>query len=205
MACIKSYPPQNPKELRKILKAVESENITIALMLEFMALTGLRFCDCSPLVFSQVMINGVVRDRVTIVQQKPYNKRIASGATEAVARNASKLDVIFSDQAASVIMDCREFADKGSALLFESSKIKGRPYSAQHVNRILKKVAEKMELKYALSTHSFRKAFAFMLIEDGAGVHHVRDKLGHSSIAVTDHYLRSFMSDSDEFAKNLKF
>lgn len=206
MACIQSFPPKTAKELRKILKEVERENTVIALMLELMALTGLRYSDCSVLKFDDVMINGVVRDSVTIVQKKSYSKRLSCGVKEETARNASKVEVVLSgEQAEEVILDCLFIATKGEGLLFASSKCKGKPYTAQYTNRILKKVAKKMGLKYSLSTHSFRKSFAFMILNNGARINQIRDKLGHSSIAVTDHYLRTFMSDGDDFVKQIKF
>lgn len=38
--------------------------------------------------------------------------------------------------------------------------------------------------------HGLRHAHAVELVEDGVPIHHIRDQLGHSSLAVTDRYLR---------------
>lgn len=204
MACVQSFPPANSKELRRILKLVDQANPIVANMLEMSALTGLRYCDCSILKKSDVMINGAIRDRVTITQQKAYNKRKSTGMSDAAAKKASKLTVSFNDQAKDIIKDaCRLSPD--STYLFESDRKKGSPYSAQYVNRILKKVATKLQLNYSLSTHSFRKSFAQTVVKKGAPVHMVRDLLGHSSLSSTDHYLSTFMGDADKIVAKIKF
>lgn len=204
MASNKSYPPKDKEELRKILDDVARTNTVVALMLELMALTGLRYSDCSELRFSDVMINNGIRDKVTVIQKKAHSKRLSSGASPSVAKAMSQLDVPIGEQAAKVIIEALELSE-GSKLLFASHKNPDKPYTCQYVNRLLKAVASKFGLKYQLSTHSFRKVFALMLLENGASIHDVRDKLGHSSIAVTDHYLRTFLSESDQFVSDIQF
>lgn len=204
MASSKAYPPKDKEELRKILDEVARTNTVISLMLELMALTGFRYSDCSELRFSDVMINNGIRDRVTVIQKKPHSKRLSAGASPSVAKAMSQIDVPIGTQASKVIVEALELSE-GSKLLFASHKNHDKPYTCQYVNRLLKAVASKLGLKYQLTTHSFRKAFALMLLENGANIHELRDKLGHSSIAVTDHYLRTFLSESDQFVSDIKF
>ncbi|QUM78771.1 tyrosine-type recombinase/integrase (plasmid) [Moritella sp. 24] len=204
MACIQSYPPRTIKELRNILQLVDSSNPVVALMLEMSALTGLRYSDCSTLTIKEVTINGVLRESISVVQKKGYKKRLSSGMAEPAARRAATVRVSFSDQAKELIEEAVRL-NPGGTLLFESDRKRGFPYSAQYVNRILKSAAVKLKLTYPLSSHSFRKAFALMLIENGAKSHTVRDLLGHASLASTDHYLSTFMSDNDGHVAKLKF
>jgi integrase len=204
MASVQSFPPKNSKELRKILKKVELVNPIISNMLEMSALTGLRYCDCSTLTRREMMINNIIRDRIVIVQKKSFNKRVSSGMSVSAAKIASKLTVALTDQAKGIIEDSL-FLSPDSVFLFESDRNPGKPYSAQYINRILKKVAIDMRLTYPLSTHSFRKSFALMLVENGAKMHELRDLLGHASLTSTNHYLSSFINDTDKHVASIKF
>jgi len=209
MACVKSYPPESKKELRQILKAVDNINPIVAGMLEVSTLTGLRYSDASQLTVNDMFINGQVRDNTTVIQQKPYNKRLSSGMTEARARELSKVEVFINPQCAEVLADVVHInhidLKKGKTLLFHSSVNKDKPFTAQYVNKILKSVAFDLQLKYPLSTHSFRKMFAMLIVKNNASVHQVRDALGQSTLAATDHYLRTFMSETKGFTEKIKF
>lgn len=221
MAGVQSYPPEKKGELRKILLLVDRENPVVALQLEFQALTGLRYVDAAKLTQKQIMINGVIRDTITIVQQKPYNKRVSVAIAKAEknnitlseaelkrikagARKLSEVKLHFNDQAKAVIEDAMQ-QNPGKVMLFESSKRPGQPYTAQYFNKLLKLVACELKLTYPLSTHSFRKSFALMNIRNGAGTHEVRDMLGQSDLASTDHYLQTFMSSTKALTDKIEF
>ncbi len=204
MACVQSLPPRKKSELRDILDRAREINPTVGLMLELSALTGLRYCDYSGLAISDVMINDVVRDHINVVQKKGYSKRVTSGMSVPAAKAASQIRIPFSDQTKNVIRAALELNPDGK-LLFESEIKVGTPYTAQFVNKTLKKVAKDLKLSYPLSGHSMRKCFALMVINGGAKIHVVRDLLGHSSLAVTDHYLSTFMEDNDKHVIKLNF
>jgi site-specific recombinase XerD len=199
-----AYPPKDLREMRKILQLVDQKNPIIALMLEFSCLSGLRFCDVSKLTFKELYINGVIRSSVIIIQSKIYAKSITAGKSEAEAKRVAKLTVYLTDQCKAVIEDA-EHLNHGKALIFESSVRPGKPYTCQHVNQILKTVAAELRLDYQLSTHSMRKAFAKALVDNGASIHQVRDGLGQASLSSTDHYLSTFMSDSERLVQAIKF
>jgi integrase len=199
-------PPQTKEACRKILSEVDKINPVIALMLEFSALTGLRYSDVSRLKFTDLMVNGVIRDSIVVIQVKAFNKRIAAGIKAAVAKDRSKVTIFINEQCKAVIEDALRLAnDDAKKLAFESSIRAGMPYSAQYVNRILKVVAVKLKLNFALSTHSFRKAFALFLINNNARIHQVRDALGQSSLSSTDAYLQTFMSDHEALVSKVGF
>lgn len=204
MASVKTFPPKNVKELRKILDLVEKVNPIIANMLELTSLTGLRYCDCSRLKKSDALINGIVRNHIIVTQSKTYNKRVSLGVSKNAAKKSSEITIPLSEQAKNIIEDCIYLNPK-STLLFESERNKGHPYSAQYVNRLLNKIAIELRLEYPLGTHSFRKAFADMLDKNGASVHQIKDRLGHSSLSSTDHYLSTFKNDADEMLAKIKF
>jgi integrase len=174
-------------------------------MLEFMALTGLRYSDVSRLKFTDVMINGVFRDSLVVIQIKPFNKRIAAGVKASIAKERSKVTLYLNPQCKDLLADALGLSNRNLGLIFESSKKAGSPYTAQYVNRTLKVVAGKLKLTFALSTHSFRKAFALMLINQNAKIHQVRDALGQSSLASTDAYLKTFISESQALSNKISF
>lgn len=206
MAGERSYPPRTKDECRLILSKVDAINPIVALMLEFSALTGLRFSDVTRLKFSNLMINGQWRDELDVIQVKTFNKRITLGQKASDAKSKSRVRVFINDQCKELLDDALRLSGGDTrALAFESSKRKGMPYSAQYVNRILKAVAFDLKLNYPLSTHSFRKAFALFMITGGAKIHQLRDALGHSSLMSTDAYLQTFMNEYEEFANTVTF
>lgn len=59
------------------------------------------------------------------------------------------------------------------------------------VQKIVLKLAKLAGIKCGareVTYHKFRHAFATRLLDAGVPIHNVRDLLGHSSLAVTDHY-----------------
>jgi len=210
MPCVTSFPPASKKELKRIIDEVDHINPVVARMLEFSTRSGLRYCDVSKLRVKDVYINGVIREDFVVIQQKPYNKRLSSGKAKASARELSKVEVHINEQGVEMIEDIMHLQNLDSiknqnALLFESSRVKGKPYSNQYINQLLKKVAVTLKLNYPLSTHSFRKMFAKMYVENGAAIHQVRDGLGQSSLQATDHYLRTFQSETKKFSNRITF
>jgi len=250
MACVKSFPPRTPEECRAIINEVDMINPVLALMLEFSARTGLRVGDTGNLRFKDLYINGVLRDSITVIQSKAFNKRVTSGINSAMAKRQALVTITINNKTREEILaelDQKALVDtelttkerdqivaearKASAvtiginektkelvedalrlsggnmggLVFESSIKKGSPYSTQYINRILKVVAFKLKLNFPLSTHSFRKAFALFITENDARMYQVRDALGHSSLDVTDAYLKSFMSEHKEIAAKVDF
>lgn len=204
MACKTSYPPQDKKTCRSILQAVDKRNPTIALMLEFMALTGLRVSDAGAMKKADILINGQIRKTIEVIQIKPYHKRLGCGIKPNVAREKSRLVVMINSQCREVIKDALSMAGE-SKLLFPSERIPTKPYSTQHVNTLLKTVAIELDLDFQLSTHSFRKAFALFLIEQNAKIHQIRDALGQSSLTSTDAYLKTFSNDVEKLVSHVEF
>jgi integrase len=199
-----AFPARDAKQLRRIIQAVDRGNPVIALMLEFMALTGLRYSDVSQLGFDDVMVNGVIRSTVIIIQCKIYSKSIAAGKSHNAARAVAKLTVHLNEQCRAVIEDLAHI-NHGKKMLFESATNPGKPYTCQMANILLKRAAAELKLDYQLSTHSFRKTFALALVKNGAAIHQVRDSLGQASLSSTDHYLRTFLSDTEALVGNIRF
>ena len=207
MAGAKAFPVTNKRELQEILERMDSINPMIRLMLEFEARTGLRYSDASNVKFIDVMINGVVKSSFDVIQSKTYKKRISCGIDEKSAKTASKKTVYINDPLKKLIEEAMYFGD-GNKLLFQSTHHLAKPDSPitiQYVNRVLKRIAVDMKLPYQLSTHSMRKTFAMMLIDNGASMAVVMKSLGQSSLSSTQHYVDTFLDSSKSYTDQIDF
>lgn len=65
---------------------------------------------------------------------------------------------------------------------------RGNKLSRVMIFIIIKELAEKINLKKAISPHTFRHSFATHLVEGGADLRAVQEMLGHASITTTEIY-----------------
>jgi hypothetical protein len=66
----------------------------------------------------------------------------------------------------------------------------GGPVSAVYVRNMLRRIAAKAGVDKRVHPHRLRHTHAAELVREGTPVNVIRDQLGHSSLAVTDRYLR---------------
>ena len=66
--------------------------------------------------------------------------------------------------------------------------IRGKRVSRQNAWLIIKRAAERANLKHEISPHTLRHSFATHLLEGGADVRVVQELLGHASVATTQLY-----------------
>ena len=72
------------------------------------------------------------------------------------------------------------------------------------INKNLKKLAEKAEIEIKLTTHIARHSFADIARQKIKDVHAIKNLLGHSSISITEKYLKSLdYTSQDEALKNI--
>lgn len=202
-----AYPARDLKELVTILREIDQINPIIRLMLEFEARTGLRYGDSSRVKFSDVMVNGVIKDKFEVVMSKLYQKRINKGMARSMAKNKSTIIIPINAELKALIEECQQL-NPGKAMLFQSDAPRAKPDTAitiQYTNKVLKRVAEKLELPYKLSTHSMRKSCAMMIMGAGGSVHDVQKRLGHSSLSSTEHYLNTFIDESQLLMSKISF
>ncbi|MEO5788721.1 site-specific tyrosine recombinase/integron integrase [Gelidibacter sp.] len=75
---------------------------------------------------------------------------------------------------------------------------RGKQLTRAMIFTIIKRLAEKIELKKTISPHTFRHSFATHLLENGADLRAIQLMLGHESITTTEIYMhvdRSHLSD----------
>lgn len=79
----------------------------------------------------------------------------------------------------------------------------GQSIDPSYVRHLLPRLALRADIDKRVHAHGLRHAFAVDLEREGATVSTIRDLLGHSSLAVTDRYLRRLGAGAAvEFARN---
>ncbi|MGC1631845.1 MAG: tyrosine-type recombinase/integrase, partial [Gelidibacter sp.] len=66
---------------------------------------------------------------------------------------------------------------------------RGKQLTRAMIFTIIKRLAEKIELKKSISPHTFRHSFATHLLENGADLRAIQLMLGHESITTTEIYM----------------
>lgn len=200
-----AFPARDLDELEQIIRLMDDINPLISMMIEMEVRTGLRYCDISKLKFSDVMINGVIRSSFTVVQSKGFKGRMTRGKSEKAAKEAARITIHVNAELEELIK--RVYLHNGhNELMFQSNHHlakKGNAISIQYINRAYKRIAMELRLPYQLSTHSMRKMYAMLLLEKKASLKVIKTALGHSNVAVTDHYLRTFHDEAKEYTTGI--
>ncbi len=68
--------------------------------------------------------------------------------------------------------------------------LEGKPMDQSYVRHLLRRLAGKADLEKRVHPHGLRHSYAAGLAREGTPMNVIRDALGHSSLAVTDRYLR---------------
>jgi site-specific recombinase XerD len=69
-------------------------------------------------------------------------------------------------------------------------------HEKQEYNSIIAQWTQKAGIKKYITFHCFRHSFAMMLLNSGVGIYEVSKMLGHTSLSMTQVYLR--MLDEDK-------
>lgn len=211
-----SMPPQNKDAAKRILDAVWQKNPTLCLCFSMQALTGLRYSDCSWLMYSDFFDDkGRFKKSFQICQQKSYRIRMAQKDKEVDAEAAFRksLVTVYNNEAIKeIVNDCKHL-NKNSALLFpnsrsraidENGEVVDRPMSVRSADYHLKQIKDELNLDFELGTHSWRKFFALMLLRDNTPIEQIRDLLGHDNIVSTNSYLHTFAEDLLKHTEKLR-
>jgi len=68
--------------------------------------------------------------------------------------------------------------------------LQGRRLDSSYVRRLLPRLAHKAGIDRRVHAHGLRHTYASELAREGTAINVIRDALGHTSLAVTDRYLR---------------
>ena len=73
----------------------------------------------------------------------------------------------------------------------------GKPLSTDRFNRRLKKYCDEIGIPY-LSSHKIRFTGASILFDAGVKITDIQSLLGHSNLAMTQHYISQRVSERDD-------
>ncbi len=149
--------------------------------------TGIRISECLSLRPKDIDLNA----RTLTVQHGKGDKRRVIGLDPPTV------------SALRVWMRVREqrAADNGALPLFCTSR--GGNIDSSYVRHLLPRLARQARLSKRVHAHGLRHRFAADLIDEGASITTVRDLLGHSSVAITDTYLRRLgVGEAIEFSRS---
>lgn len=80
--------------------------------------------------------------------------------------------------------------------------LRGGSIDQSYIRHLLPRLASRAGIEKRVHAHALRHAFSVELEAEGAPLTTIRDLLGHSSVAVTDRYLRRIgASDAIDFAR----
>ncbi len=82
----------------------------------------------------------------------------------------------------------RNLGVSGRARVF--CTLRGKEIDQSYVRHLLPRLAKKARIEKRVHAHALRHAYAVELEREGAPLSSIRDLLGHSSVSVTDRYLR---------------
>lgn len=119
------------------------------------------------------------------------------------SRRTSEIQVYLVDQAKEIIEKWGIKPAKPDNFVFKGLKetqtpVKQRAIVVQevkHCNKIMNKIARNIGINFNVTTYVARHSFATVLKNSNEPVAFICEALGHSSIAVTENYLKSFQMD----------
>ncbi len=85
-------------------------------------------------------------------------------------------------------LDRRRRLSPGARAVF--CTLAGGRIDASYVRRLLPRLAAKAHVERRVHAHGLRHTYASELAREGTAINVIRDALGHTSLAITDRYLR---------------
>jgi site-specific recombinase XerD len=73
------------------------------------------------------------------------------------------------------------------------------------MNKNLKKITKKLEINSSYTMHMSRHAWAQLAIKKGIDIYHISKALNHSSVTVTENYLKSIDIEDLEATQSVMF
>jgi integrase/recombinase XerD len=134
---------------------------------------GLRIAEALALELKDVDLDGAVID---VLGKGDKRRKVGIDDTTAA------LIARWIDKRASL-----GYNGKGTPLF---CTLAGKTIKQQYVRALLPRLAAKADIERRMHPHGLRHAFAHRLAKEGVSMDVIRDALGHSSLAVTDRYLR---------------
>ena len=210
-----SMPPESMEQANQIFDELWERSPILCLTAQMSSLTGLRYSDASWLRYDDFFDEfDQFKSQFEVCQQKVFrireSRKSESENTSEIFRK-SVVTIYTSEAIKEIVEETRHhsssasflFGNKRSQLVTDSGEIIERPMSVETASWHHLEVKKKLKLGYTLGTHSWRKFYVRLLIDNGATVEKVRDLLGQSSLQSTNHYLHSIETDLNELVNKL--
>lgn len=113
-----------------------------------------------------------------------------------ISKNGKTEKVVIPEQLLPVL---RKLHGKVNEYIFTSIKSNGEPIGVNTLYERFKKVLQDLEIKGRYSFYSWKHTGAVMAVEAGINIKHLQLQLRHSSLEITDEYLKNMrVLDSDD-------
>lgn len=179
------------EELAEVLQKVHEIKPRYALMLEFIALTGLRAGECSGLRYQDfdgqnIDINGTITHSVLFSAKEIKTPPKTLSSFRTVALNSRAIEILKRVRIENMkdsVWSKDKYTEKG--YFFTSST--GNPVRFSDINRTLRS----LKLPRHVTTHVFRHTHIFLLAELGVPLKTIMERVGHinpkTTLAVYSH------------------
>lgn len=177
------------KELRMLIDALNSKpmNARKADMVEFMALTGLRYGELIAITEDKINGNMLTVDGTIDFRSQGYSSPVRTTpktkkSNRIITLSKRCIEILEKVKAENDIMKLsKRYVDHG--YIFTS--IKGLPIDYRSFSPILKKYATKSGIKKPVTSHYLRHTHVSMLAELNVDIKTVMDRIGHSDASTT--------------------
>lgn len=155
-------------QLEKILEHVPNK---LKDLYRFAFLTGIRLSELTNLTWKNVNIKEAIiqiGDESFTTKSKKF--RVIPICNEAAQILSKKVPKIF---------------DKSRVVFCKTNRM---PFTNDWISRTFKQAVRGAGMDETIHFHSLRHSFASNLVKDGASIYHLKELMGHSSVAVTEIY-----------------
>ena len=168
----------NKTEILDMIK--NTENLQHKLVLMFLYYAGLRLNEVINLKWENIDFS-----------RKTIQLKIAKGENPRTVFLHDKLT-----------NELNKFKVHRQGLIFESNR--GKKYSGETIQKIVKNSAKKAEIKKQVTPHTLRHSFATHLLEAGCDIRNIQKLLGHKDLKTTQIYTHVANKDIKNLANLLE-
>lgn len=174
--------------LKEMRKSSNSQTWRIAKILEFLFLSGLRYCEMSALKYENY---DCLTKTVFVKTDLDYSEGVLKRRHVTVKTPDSYRSVTLNERASILVEQCiqenkdnisNSFVDYGYIFCSRT----GNPYSISGINRSFRYYGSKTGLNKQFSCHCMRHSHISLLLENGVPQKAVMQRVGHASVSITN-------------------
>ncbi|MFZ6624464.1 tyrosine-type recombinase/integrase [Vagococcus fluvialis] len=191
-------------ELSRILKVLRNDfhSYTYANLVEFIALTGLRFGEATALIRSDLSDN-----ELSIISTLDYQSNKLSKAKRTTPKTKNSTRKILLSKRAKEILLVSAIENKNSEYFFLTRQ--GNPIAISNFNNSLKRAAIKASVDKDVSSHILRHTHISLLAENNIPLKAIMQRVGHSkpetTLQIYTHVTKKMQDDIVNTLNDVKF